>query len=190
MLRWMINLSAPWKFFLFFGVPLIQYMIDRAGGPGTKIGGIVFGFYPSTTLYFIWLLSIQIQLERNLSKFILKSTHFAWIRYELLVVIVIFLPFEIWWTNILLNNTAEWIPVMMGAAGFISIVFLAVVLHCLTSVSRMIVLLNSRSDEVPFRRYAHVFFYFLMGPVTIWFLQSHVMKACESRWSDFGKLTD
>jgi hypothetical protein len=185
MLNWLFKLSAPWKALLFYGIPLIQFLVDRAGGPGTRVGGFVWGFFPSALLYLIWLLAIQVNLGQNVSRFILKQYSFRFVRYELIAWIGFFMPFQLWWIHMLLDNSVDWNPLVLPVVGMLSLVFFFLLLHCFLSLAKIIVLLNKQTDKPSFAQYGPVFFYFLLGPFTIWFLQSQVILASKNRWSDF-----
>ncbi|HQQ98100.1 MAG TPA: hypothetical protein PLX35_12610 [Cyclobacteriaceae bacterium] len=184
MLNWLFKLSAPWKALLFYGIPLIQFLVDRAGGPGTRVAGFVFGFFPSVFLYLTWLLAIQVNLGQNVSRFFLKHYSFHFVRYEL---IGFFMPFQLWWIHVLINNSADWIPLMLPVVGMVSLVFFLLLLHSFLSLARIINLLNKQTDKPSFAQYGLVFFYFLLGPFTIWLLQSQVIMASKNRWSDFTR---
>jgi hypothetical protein len=164
---------------ILFGPPLFQIIT----GIGIFVGNFTIGLFPSTIIYFLWLFMLVLKFGVTIKDGLTKRI------VTLLLTIIVVLPFYWYLVNIMINNKELMVTLQpIGGVIFIWIIF--VLIDTWNYLSKCI-LLSTRTDvyksNLEFSMYRHIFFYFVGGILTIWWLQPIISKAIENIEMKFGQ---
>ncbi len=166
-----ISKIPNWVMLVVAIIPIIQV----STGLGVSFGGIVFGLYPVSFLYFIWLYLIVIFIEDFLTSSSKNRGVIDFSKKLILVVIVLILPFNFIYTNLLLRGYE--VPYLMFISGLTYIGLLAILVNTWITISKCVFSINNREiKEIKFSHYRNMFFLFLLGPLTIIKVQKLIKK--------------
>lgn len=147
-------------------------------GWGYTIASVVIGPFPHLLVYMGWLYVLANQLRRKLHTNVIRYLRLDGQIRVMKRTIVIILPLYWVLVNLEIHQYTTWVFVGTGLVSLFYFIY-----FCFTTwltLARCLSYLTAPAmHQYDFDHYSKLFFLFLFGPITIWWLQPVIMRALE-----------
>lgn len=169
------------RFNFYFLISLtVLYIVMGLTGLGMTISGITLGAFPHLLLYLLWLYFLARGLQSRMHIHAIKISRLDKKIRLLLITMLVILPLYMALLNFELRRDDTYL--FIASNFFVLIYFVYFYFVTWTALAKALRYVTTRDPfSSEFDHYSPLFFLFLFGPVTIWWLEPVILKALEAQ---------